>query len=140
MRKVGKALVFVAGVALAGCSTQECKDYSETLKVEKRVEGRWNALIEKNFKSAYTYTSESYRDMITEEDYTKSMNRKIIWKSAEITRTRCNEDVCKVHLTLKYHVLPQFGLPRGADSMENTVENWLRKGSEWWYLPPISSD
>ena len=125
-------------LAVTGCATNSvCDDYKKTLEVEVRVQGRWNALIEKKYDIAYTYFTDSYKSTVSEKDYKKIINPKIEWKAVDITRTRCSEEACDVHVTASYHMPPQLGLPRGMDSNDYIVEKWLRKDGEWWFIPPL---
>ena len=116
---------------------KDCQDYKSTLVVEQRVKARWQALIEKKYESAYTYLANSYKDAVTLKEYEKSMNPRIEWKGIDITRTRCDEAVCEVHVTANYYMPPQFGLPQGVESKDYSVEKWIFKDGEWWYLPPL---
>lgn len=125
-------------VLLSGCAANSvCEDYQKTLEVESRVQARWNALIEKSYDIAYTYFSSSYKSIVSEKDYIKTINPNIEWKKVDITRTRCTGDSCEVHVTANFHMKPQFGLPQGMDTNNFIVENWLRKDGEWWFVPPL---
>ncbi|PKM10012.1 MAG: hypothetical protein CVV13_14635 [Gammaproteobacteria bacterium HGW-Gammaproteobacteria-3] len=124
--------------ALSGCAANSvCEDYQNMLAVETRVQNRWQDLIENKHQSVYTYFVGSYKAMVSEQDYLKTVNPRIQWKSVDITRTRCSQDTCDVHVTAKYHMPPQFGLPQGVDASSMIVEKWLRKDGEWWFIPPL---
>lgn len=123
---------------LSACTVDKrYEDYLNKLDVEIRADGRWKALIKKDYAEVYAYMAESYRDVVSLPEYLQTINSRIIWDKFDIMRTRCEEDICKVNIKATYHILPMFGIPRGTEGTQTVKENWLYHNREWYYLPPI---
>ena len=126
-------------ISLSGCAVDKnYQDFLHFQDVEKRVSSRWNALIKHDYKKAYGYLTSSYRDMVSQDDYVKTANPRIIWDKFDILQSRCEDQVCKVNIEAGYHIPPMFGIPQGISSMEIVKETWMFDGSEWYYLPPMN--
>lgn len=131
-------LITVPVICLSACATMD-QDYQEFLdskSVEKRVASRWDALVKRDNVRVYSYLMPSYREMVSQEDYLKSVNPRIVWDNFDIIRTRCEAQVCKVNVESKYHLPPMFGFPRGGEATDVVKETWMYDGNDWYYLPP----
>lgn len=114
------------------------EDFLDHQEVEARVSKRWEALIQKDYTASYQYLAKSYRDVISNDEYVKTINPRIIWKKFDIMRARCEDEVCKVNVEVSYRIPPMFGIPKGTGATENVKETWLYQEGEWFYLPPIT--
>lgn len=125
-------------IFLSGCAVDKnYQDFLHLQGVEKRVSGRWEALVKHDHQKAYEFLTGSYRDMVSQDDYIKSLNPRIVWDGFDIIRSRCEEQVCKVNVEARYHIPPMFGLPQGTSATEIIKETWMFDGSNWYYLPSM---
>ena len=119
-----KFTVVLIGVLLAGCATL-ARSPEEIVK--ERSQARWNALVQRDTSTAYSYFSPGSRAVTSYEDYVVSINRGF-WKSAQVEKVTCpSPDSCEVRLTIGYEF-------QGRGIKTPLTESWIREGSDWWYV------
>lgn len=114
--------VFLA-LAVAGCAGMQPK--AEDI-VRERSQARWDALVKGDLKTAYSYFSPGSRAVLTYEDYVTSIRRGF-WKSAKVEKVSCAADTCESQVAIEY----EFQRIRTKTPVR---ENWIREGSDWWYV------
>lgn len=118
---------------LASCSVKETVD-----DIDKKAIERWNALIEGDYKKAYSYIAPSYKQL---EDFSAFSNRmnaaqlQITWNKAEFNDKQCEPEVCEVSIDLNY----TYRFPKRSMGETNATtvvkENWIKSDGKWYYLP-----
>ena len=152
MNNIRRVLGFLLGAAVllsVGCSEKENETGAgkETVAnvthstkedlLNKRVLGRMQALIERDWKAAYEYLSPARRKLMSYDVFANRMNiSAILREHAEVLKTDCNTDVCDVSLKLRYTYIG--GVVSGMQGQERTStihEKWVYGDGNWWFVP-----
>lgn len=120
-------------LALAGCH----KDPAEA--VRQRAGERWDLLASHQAVKAYDYLSPGYRSTHTLEQYIAFVaTASVRWKSAKVDSVQCEDEVCKVKLTV-ISIIPGSAVKRPTDlEFSSPVEEKWISGEGQWYLLPDS--
>lgn len=121
-------LVLIAAVLLAGCASMAPQTPEE--QVRQRAEARWNALIKRDFATAYTYSPPSYRAIVPESAYRSRFGSAARWKGVQIHEVTCEAERCTAKLRMETEVLqPPF---TGQIVTTHFDEVWVREDGQWW--------
>ena len=114
------AMLFLASCAgVPGGSPEEA--------VKERAQARWDDMVKGDFHAAYEYMSPSSKQLLSEKIWTQRL-RKGFWKAATVDKVECKSaNACDVSVTIDYEF-------QGMRTRTPLHENWVREGSEWWYL------
>lgn len=125
--------IVLAGLLLTGCATRQTTP--EEI-VKERAQARWDALLSRDFATAYEYYSPGYRSKFTPVDFEIEMRlRKVKLTSATFQDLSCAENSCTLNYRIGYQVgapVPGISSWTGYDYME---DQWIKTGGQWWYLP-----
>ncbi len=101
--------------------------------LEKRVEARWELLVQGKVAEAYAYLSPATREVTSLGKYSGSI-RPGMWRSGTVSKVTCAaKDVCSVVVDLKYVFKPRGS--RALESVTTLVETWRKDAGEWWLVP-----
>jgi hypothetical protein len=105
--------------------------------VTKRVQERWNLLIEGRLETAYNYLATGYRQVTPFSHYQKTVRGVGLWKAAQVESVNCKEDVCKADVKVRMEI--HHPLMRGAAHTESVVsEQWVKdQDGIWGFLPTV---
>lgn len=106
----------------------------QRMSLERRATARWDALIRKDFSTAYSYNSPAYRKLYSVDAFRRTFGDKVIWKKITVVGIDFQgEDAATVGIDLSvvYHD-SQSGKP--LDMKTYIQEPWVRTDGEWWYL------
>ena len=126
-------LVLLAVMLLSACATTPA---SPEDIVKERAQARWDALLNGDFATAYSYLSPGYRSATTVVDFEIGIRmRKIQYRTAEFQDHSCEKNVCTVRLKVGYKVAKP--VPGMADWKSDSMvsEQWIKSDGEWWFLP-----
>ena len=135
-RAAGRCFRFACAIALAlflsACATSQTAD----ALVMERAQARWDALLARDWDTAYSYFSPGYRSSHSRVDFEIAVrSRKVRWDSAEVKEISCEADVCTVTTLIGYEVVGAVpGVPRW-ENRKNLPERWVRTDGQWWFLP-----
>jgi len=104
--------------------------------VAERAGQRWQHLIERMPGEAYGYLSPGYRDLVTKEEYERTiLVRPVKWRNSRVSGVTCEDIVCVVHLEIDYTLrMPVQGV--GAVSSRSVQEEkWVSSGGQWYLVP-----
>jgi len=128
------ALVLLAVMLLSACATTTTATREDIVK--ERAQARWDALLARDYASAYEYYSPGYRSTASVVDFEISVRmRRIGYTSAEYQEQSCDENTCTVAFNVGYRVgtpVPGVGV---WDGYQTVNDQWIKTGGEWWYLP-----
>jgi hypothetical protein len=129
----------VAAVAVAtlcaGCGTTGgglTKDSPAALKekvVAERANGRWQALIKRDYEAAYEYMSAASREATSLPRFAEKI-KTIQYRAATIDRIECAAEVCKVTLSVTYDFPPAKA--RGV--VTPLDESWIIDQGQAWFV------
>lgn len=102
--------------------------------LEQRVVARWDALIRKDFTTAYSFTSPAYRKLYSLDSFKSKFGNKATWKRIEVVDVDFKgEDAATVGINLHFvYYAEQASKP--LDMKTYVQEPWVRVDKQWWYL------
>lgn len=128
LRWKSPVLVALVAAVIAGCGTTKvgtAKDSQAALL--ERATKRWNALVQSDIRTAYSYLSPGSRQVVSYEAYVTSI-RPGFWKKAEVKRADCSEAaVCDVVVEIEYDY-------KGMRIKTPLREPWALTDGEWWFV------
>jgi hypothetical protein len=134
MKVAAGALCMLALALLSACATTSAVSPDDEVKA--RAEARWEALLARDYASAYDLYSPGYRSTISVTDFEIGIRlRRVRWITAEYLSQNCEESTCTVTFRVGYRVnspVPGVDVWNGYDTIE---DQWIKTGGEWWYLP-----
>jgi len=131
--------VFAAGLTLLLALLSACATVAPTQDeiIAQRAQARWDALLARDYAKAYSYYSPGFRAEATATDLEiKVRMQRVKWEDAKYQGHRCEADICTVNVKLYYQVAqPVPGVSSWA-GFDQTQEQWVKIGGEWWFVPP----
>ena len=132
-RSMRSALLAALAVVTASCATSPTHDDP----VSERAQARWDAIIERDYDTAYALYSPGYRSAHSRTDFEIQMrSRRVTWTSATYRDNSCEGDVCTVAFDVEYRAprpVPGLDEYEGRSVIEDT---WIKASGDWWYVPP----
>lgn len=134
-------LAFLLTTILSACSPSDdnktkantaANSADQTSIVTERAVERWNSLIKKDWKTAYSFESPSYRSTYSVEDFQKSYGNAVTWKSiTPKSATLVSNEIIDVSLTLMSSFTDE-----GFDTVIPTPikERWKFSDKQWWHI------
>lgn len=104
--------------------------------VTERAQARWDALVARDYREAWSYLTPGYRETLEDFDYAAEMARRPIqWTSAEVFLVECNDEKnrCQVRTRIEYSVPPVMPGVGTITSRSGSDETWLQIDGQWWY-------
>lgn len=138
------AIATATALALSACGGAKTSQTRPVAKagsaediVAHNAQARWDALIAKDFRTAYDYLTPGTRATTPYDSYVKRLaGASIRWTSAKVASVECNEpDVCRAAVEITYLVQ---GAQSGMGEIEGrnpVFEQWIRSGDQWLHLP-----
>jgi hypothetical protein len=130
--KPASVFVLLLLMLLSACATTPSPDEI----VKERAEARWEALLSKDYATAYSYYSPGYRSTTSVTDYEIGIRlRRVRWTSAVYLKHDCEENTCSVSFRMGYRVGSPVPGVNTWDGYDKITDQWVKTGGEWWYLP-----
>lgn len=136
-RSLARAAVIAVAlpfVALTGCAT--VAPTADNI-VAERAQARWDAVLAKDYATAYTYYSPGFRAKVSQTDLEIKLRlQRVRWTTAKVKDQTCAGEACTVRVDITYQVgapVPGVSTWSGFDLIE---EQWVKTGGDWWYVPP----
>jgi len=95
--------------------------------VATRAEGRWQAIINKDFDTAYGFLSPASRATVTRAGF-KTVASRLAYRAAKVTRVSCDAAVCKVGIDLTYDAPMMKGVRTPLQ------ESWIIDKGQAWFV------
>jgi hypothetical protein len=133
--------VAVLGVVVASCATlkPDSPNEEKVKLVTERATARWQAIIGKDFATAYEYLSPASRTAVTPNGF-KTVASRIDYQAAKVTGATCDGATCRVKLILTYNasIAIKGGDPASLNGINTPLEeNWVIERGQLWYVWPI---
>jgi hypothetical protein len=103
-------------------------------KLDSRVLGRWEALIDRDFEKAYGYFSPAYRKLFPLRHYLSRTGSSVDWISADIKDSQYAGTRAEVRVEVDYKL--DFPMEQGegfGEISKELREIWLWVDGQWWY-------
>jgi len=124
----GSGLPAQEGVA----SSPAQRSDDETI-LRERVEGRWQALIARDFRAAYDFETPSYRAMNPFEKFHGRFGGAVIWHVVRVVEVRYDDPtVARVKVAVDYSAPTSWG-DQAAKATTHISETWLKRDGQWWH-------
>jgi hypothetical protein len=103
--------------------------------VLKRAQARWDALVERDWNTAYPYMTPGYRAVVPLKRYGNQFSGPAQWESAKAKSAKCEETRCVVNVEITYRLL----LPGHMKRVDSThvEEVWVREEGQWYKFEPL---
>ena len=119
-------LLALAACATVGGLTKDSSPEAKQAAVTARVQGFWDAMIDRNTQKAYAFLSPASREIVTQETFGR--NARTGYTGAKVERVECDGAVCKVRLMVSYDHPLMKGL---ASPVE---EKWVIDEGQVWLV------
>lgn len=131
-------IALVSGLVLLGLAACATTGTGEDRVVE-RAQARWQALLNGDLDTAYSYYSPGYRATKSRTDFEVELRlKRVKWTSATYREHQCEENRCIVTFDVGYRVarpVPGLDVWDGKSVVRDT---WVRSNGEWWFVPDKS--
>lgn len=126
-----------AALLLAGCAATTPKTPEQA--VAERAQARWDALLARDYETAYTYFSPGFRSSVDLDAYrTQRSRQRVRWTEADLLGVECDGQVCQAEVRVAYEYrMPVQGVGT-VTSRRPLSENWIRADGKWYYVPAES--
>ena len=136
-RRLFVLLACVSMLCVVGCASNRTLSDADRATIVDRAERRWVALEQRDFGSAYAFTSPAYRSVFTEELYRQKFSYMIDWEltSVEILNYDAGAAVASVAVRVMSRPVKQTSAASAAIGSVPTrfVEQWILEDGEWWF-------
>ena len=106
-------------------------------QVSQRASERWKALVAGEFNKAYSYSTPSFREVVTADGFRSRHGSAVVWVGAEVVSVVCPEPAkCTAVIRLDYK--PLKGGRTGAPFSTHLDETWLLEAGQWWVFQPLT--
>ena len=130
-------LALCASTALVACASIGPATPEDVVK--QRVNERWKALVANDFSRSYSYTSPSFRGLISQDVYRGRIGGAVSWVAGEVASVQCPEPVkCVARVRIDYK--PLLRGRAGETFSTYADETWVLEGGQWWAFEPLKAN
>ena len=137
MRALQRFLVVSIVIALAGCAGSPRIAEDSQARLLERAEARWLALVERDWGTAYEYTSPAYREIFSKNMYERKFSYMVEWEltSVDFVHYDARAAVASVAIGVMSRPVKQTSAASVAIGAVPTrlIEQWILVDDEWWY-------
>lgn len=127
-------LLFVTGLAWAANADIVSAERDHVLR--QRVHERWDALMKKDYATAYQFEMPVFRSAYSLQEYQRGFGDDIVWEKVEVDRLLFQgDDVATIYLNMQYHPakhVMEGVMPKITSMM---TEKWILVDGQWWHVP-----
>lgn len=103
--------------------------------LQQRVEGRWSALIQRDFNASYAYMTPDYRSHYTVADHAKMFGGGVDWHAARLNKLRYEDDShADVIVSLDVSLMVGSDMARTEVPMP---EKWTLIDGQWYFISDL---
>jgi len=141
MRGMRFMAVAVLVAAVASCATlkPDSPNEEKVKLVTERAAARWQAIIGKDFATAYEFMSPSSKTAVTPNGF-RTVASRLDYRAAKVTGATCEGGTCRVKLVITYNasVATKGGETLPVNNINTPLdENWIIEKGQLWYVWPI---
>lgn len=102
--------------------------------LKQRVMAKWDALIQKDFASAYAFTSPGYRQSFPLQSFKGRFGNQLSWQRVEVAKVDFKgEDAATIGIYVHFRYYPPQA-EKALDMKTFVEESWVLVDGQWWYL------
>lgn len=131
-------ITFLAVFTAVSCSSIPTETDEDL--VSARALAHEQALIENDFKAAYTFLTPGYRAAFTYKNYLGTKGSAVKRESAKIRSVNCEENTCIVQIDLYYRYQGLQGIhtkPEDESAHRVNEEKWIKIEGQWWLYKQV---
>ena len=134
-RAVAAGLAVVVAALASGCASVGGGSAAAEKVVLERAQARWNALVERDWNTAYPYLTPAYRAVVPLKRYGNQFTGPVQWEAAKATGATCEEKRCTVKVEITFRTL----LPGHMDRLTSTFvdEVWVLEDGQWYKFESV---
>lgn len=119
---------------LMGCAGTATIGQSSANQLQERVNLRWQALIKKDWDTAYQFQMPSYRQLFNVRQFQFKFGRKPEWKAVQIDNVTINEhlNTADIKLTITHDYYTEED--EVIKSKIQVNEHWTKHDNQWWIV------
>ena len=103
--------------------------------MQERAQARWNALVKRDWATAYSYLTPAYRAVVPQERYASQFVGPVKWTGAEAKEVKCEEKRCVVQVEIFFRL--QIKGHRNRDSSTHLEETWVLEDRQWFKFEKV---
>ncbi len=100
--------------------------------VKQRFQKRWQALIDKDFETAYGLESQAYRDSVDLPSYVGSYHPDLVWNSVKVDKVNV-EDKTKAVVSYRLGFTFKTDWDMVLENTDFHEEEWFFENGDWWH-------
>lgn len=132
----GRLMLLTVVLGMSACAVMQPQTDEDRVLV--LAEKRQEALLGRDFVTAYKYMSPGYRQLNTLEQFTSNYTGVYAWESSDVLSATCEENICKVHVEIGYDSARMFNTGRKPSGEKQiisrvNIETWLKLDNKWWF-------
>lgn len=123
----------VVMIFLAGCASVQESGKTMESRVAAVAQSRWNALLNKDYDTAYAMMSPATRSVTTKSEFLRKAGF-VSWLSAKVDSAECSApDLCSVKVSVRYgYANKRIG---HVENLQFIQEAWRMVDGQWWFVP-----
>jgi len=131
------ALSLCAAMTLSACASLGGND--PEAQVRQRASERWQALVAGEFTRAYSYSTPSYRAVVSADEFRNRNGGAVKREGSEVVAVKCPETT-RCIATIRIDFRPLFGGRFGDKINTHIDETWLLEDGQWWVFQSIKGN
>jgi hypothetical protein len=133
-----KALAVTLCLAvLAGCASAPKMTDAEQARLLERVEARWRALEQRDFGTAYEFTSPAYREVFSKTLYEKKFSYMVEWELTGVEFLTYDAEAAVASVAARVMSKPVKHTSAASAALgavpTKQVEKWVFVDGQWWF-------
>ena len=127
----------LVGVALTGHASAPRMTDVEQARLLERVEMRWRALEQRDFGTAYEYTSPAYRGVFSKSLYEKKFSYMVEWELTGVEFLTYDAEAAVASVAARVMSKPVKHTSAASAALgavpRKQVEKWVFVDGQWWF-------
>jgi hypothetical protein len=130
LRTFFASLVLAAALILVGCASPGASPQTPVEITMERAQARWNALLKRDWPTAYGYLTSGYRATVSIDRYGGQFTGPLQWEGAKAQGAQCEPTRCVVTVELVFRLM--LAGHRDRKSSTFIEEIWLLEDGQWY--------
>jgi hypothetical protein len=124
------ACLATAALILAGCAGPVASNRTPADIAVERAQARWDALMRRDWATAYGYLTSGYRATVSADRYGGQFSGPLQWEGARAHGAECEATRCVVTVEITFRLM--LAGHRDRKSSTFIEEVWLLEDGQWY--------